>query len=299
MTKSANTTAARAPSTAAQASLYQTLRGHLAVLKLDPCAEALPGMCRPAWPGSSLQYCLGAGAAIPGAYQAAHSARPCAISVRYQRVAFSVTDGVLTLPRQYFGCLGITVEEWPRPIYNHWYEFVGGGPGFLSISCLEPASGGRILWHGADLAAVPAHRTLISRQLGILTHSRWSAEWLREEMGSVDPSSGRPGELRVRSIPMGVPLGKEADEASGMDFRRRHGIPLDRPLLRSRNRCPARLRLHRLCSGRSVCPRRRSAPVRGLAPGRVTPLQRLLRGCRSNGQFPVRRAQSGRRVPTF
>jgi len=33
---------ARAPSTAAQASLYQTLRGHLAVLKLDACAEALP-----------------------------------------------------------------------------------------------------------------------------------------------------------------------------------------------------------------------------------------------------------------
>ena len=31
-----------APSTMAQASLYQTLRGHLAVLKLDACAEALP-----------------------------------------------------------------------------------------------------------------------------------------------------------------------------------------------------------------------------------------------------------------
>lgn len=51
-----------------------------------------------------------------------------------ERVAFTVTDGVLTLPRQYFGCLGITVEEWPRPIYNHWYEFVGGGPGFSSTA---------------------------------------------------------------------------------------------------------------------------------------------------------------------
>ena len=30
------------PSTAAQVSLYQTLRGHLAALKLDACAEALP-----------------------------------------------------------------------------------------------------------------------------------------------------------------------------------------------------------------------------------------------------------------
>ena len=36
------TTGANAPSTATQASLYQTLRGHLAALKLDACAEALP-----------------------------------------------------------------------------------------------------------------------------------------------------------------------------------------------------------------------------------------------------------------
>ena len=40
MTRTTTTTSA--PSTAAQASLYQTLRGHLAVLKLDACAEALP-----------------------------------------------------------------------------------------------------------------------------------------------------------------------------------------------------------------------------------------------------------------
>jgi branched-chain amino acid transport system ATP-binding protein len=33
-----------------------------------------------------------------------------------------------------------------------------------AISRLMPATGGRILWHGADLAAVPAHRTL---KLGI------------------------------------------------------------------------------------------------------------------------------------
>jgi hypothetical protein len=36
------TTGVSPPSTPAQASLYQTLRGHLAVLKLDACAEALP-----------------------------------------------------------------------------------------------------------------------------------------------------------------------------------------------------------------------------------------------------------------
>ena len=42
MTKPTNATGARAPSTAAQASLYQTLKSHLTVLKLDACAEALP-----------------------------------------------------------------------------------------------------------------------------------------------------------------------------------------------------------------------------------------------------------------
>ena len=42
MTKPPTPTSARAPSTAAQASLYQTLKSHLTVLKLDACAEALP-----------------------------------------------------------------------------------------------------------------------------------------------------------------------------------------------------------------------------------------------------------------
>jgi len=49
--------------------------------------------------------------------------------------------------------------------------------------------------------ALPAHRTLVGRQLGILTHSQWAAQWLREELGAV----------RVSSIPMGVPLGTQAD----------------------------------------------------------------------------------------
>ena len=46
-----------------------------------------------------------------------------------ERVSFVVTDGVLTLPHKYFGCIGATVEKIPTPIYNHWYEFVLAGPG--------------------------------------------------------------------------------------------------------------------------------------------------------------------------
>jgi DNA replication protein DnaC len=42
MTQPTTTTGTRSPSTTAQASLHQTLKSHLAVLKLDACAEALP-----------------------------------------------------------------------------------------------------------------------------------------------------------------------------------------------------------------------------------------------------------------
>ncbi len=75
----------------------------------------------------------------------------------------------------------------------------------------------------ASQFALPAHRTLVCHQLGILTHSSWAADWLREEIGDV----------RVCSIPMGVPLGSVADDASGQEFRRCHGIPIDCPLLGS------------------------------------------------------------------
>ena len=43
-TSTTKTTTAPAPSTAVQASLYQTLRSHLAVLRLYDCAEALPSV---------------------------------------------------------------------------------------------------------------------------------------------------------------------------------------------------------------------------------------------------------------
>ena len=42
MTKPPTPPSSRAPSTAVQASIYQTLKTHLTVLKLDACAEALP-----------------------------------------------------------------------------------------------------------------------------------------------------------------------------------------------------------------------------------------------------------------
>lgn len=87
------------------------------------------------------------------------------------------------------------------------------------------AAGRPIRWPGgsgrASQFSLPAHRALLSRQIGVLTHSEWAREILEEEI---------PG-LRVRSLPMGVPLGPLADPAAGAAFRRRHGLPLGAKLI--------------------------------------------------------------------
>ena len=71
--------------------------------------------------------------------------------------------------------------------------------------------------------ALPAHRSLLRRQRGVLTHSAWAADLLREEIEG----------LRVVAVPMGVPLGPLPDPVAGGAFRRRHGVPEGAPLLGS------------------------------------------------------------------
>ncbi len=75
----------------------------------------------------------------------------------------------------------------------------------------------------APVFALPARRTLLRRQRGVLVHGEWAARELREE----DP------ELRVRAVPMGIPLPPAADAAAGRRFRAELGLPLDAPLLGS------------------------------------------------------------------
>jgi glycosyltransferase involved in cell wall biosynthesis len=94
----------------------------------------------------------------------------------------------------------------------------------------------------APVFALPANRTLLRRQRGILVHSEWAAGMVRED----DP------ELRVRAVPMGVPLPPAADadlEAAsgsgsttsgsgpraeaGRALRRRFGLPAGQPVLGS------------------------------------------------------------------
>jgi glycosyltransferase involved in cell wall biosynthesis len=74
----------------------------------------------------------------------------------------------------------------------------------------------------AMLFELPAHRTLLRRQRGVLVHNRRAAESI-----SQDP------ELRVAVVPMGVPLPPPADPGAGRAFRRRHGVPEGAPVLGS------------------------------------------------------------------
>ncbi|RMH22172.1 MAG: glycosyltransferase, partial [Acidobacteria bacterium] len=69
--------------------------------------------------------------------------------------------------------------------------------------------------------ALPAHRRLLDRQRGVLTHSRWAAAMLVEEL---------PG-VRVRAMPMGIPLPPPLAEQAGRAFRRRLAVPETAPLL--------------------------------------------------------------------
>ena len=89
------------------------------------------------------------------------------------------------------------------------------------------AAGRPIRWPGAvgnaAQFALPAHRELLIRQKGVLTHSPWSAAFLAEEI---------PG-LRISSLSMGVPLPPAADHELGEDFKRRYGLPSGKPIIGS------------------------------------------------------------------
>ncbi|HEX9800459.1 MAG TPA: glycosyltransferase [Thermoanaerobaculia bacterium] len=83
-----------------------------------------------------------------------------------------------------------------------------------------------VRWGAFGLAGqfdLPANRTVLARQRGVLVHGRWAAERLAED----DPR------LAVREVPMAIPLPAPASREKGSEFRRRHGIPQEAPLLGS------------------------------------------------------------------
>jgi glycosyltransferase involved in cell wall biosynthesis len=93
--------------------------------------------------------------------------------------------------------------------------------GWIGEEAARPREWGAVV--EAMLFELPAHRTLLRRQRGVLVHNRWAAERIARE----DP------EIRVRVVPMGVPLPPPADRVRGLAFRRRLGIPDDAPVLGS------------------------------------------------------------------
>lgn len=73
----------------------------------------------------------------------------------------------------------------------------------------------------APLFELPAHRTLLRRQRGVLVHSAWAAARLAEE----DP------DLAVRAIPMAVPLPEPVPAKAAAAWRRQRALPADALLL--------------------------------------------------------------------
>jgi glycosyltransferase involved in cell wall biosynthesis len=65
------------------------------------------------------------------------------------------------------------------------------------------------------LFGLPAHRTLLRRQRGVLVHSRWA----ERTVGEQDPG------VAVRVVPMGVPLADPAGADAAAAWRRARGIP--------------------------------------------------------------------------
>lgn len=80
----------------------------------------------------------------------------------------------------------------------------------------------------ASLFSLPAHRRLLGRQRGLLVHSRWAAETIRD-----DQRLAEGPELRVKTIPMGIPLPAPASREQGLALRRRFGVPAEAPVLGS------------------------------------------------------------------
>ncbi len=75
----------------------------------------------------------------------------------------------------------------------------------------------------AALFELAARRTLLRRQRGVLVHSRWAVETIRES----DP------DILVRAVSMPVPLPAEVDPAAALSIRERFGLDAETRLLGS------------------------------------------------------------------
>jgi len=112
-----------------------------------------------------------------------------------------------------------------RGDYQSYRQRLTADHGWIGAAAALP-----LRWPGGsgDAAqfALAAHRGLLATQRGVVVHSRWAAELLREELGAA---------ARIGVVPMGMPLGERSgaatEEQIGLAFRRRHALPAASPLL--------------------------------------------------------------------
>jgi glycosyltransferase involved in cell wall biosynthesis len=128
--------------------------------------------------------------------------------------------GVLTLHDVFLHHILLDVTL-GRELYEPYVERLARDHGWVGRSAAVIKRWGA--YGDAAVFALPAHRTLLRRQRGVLVHSEWAAGFLQEE----DP------EIRVRAISMGIPLPPPADAEAGRRLRRRFGLPDEAPVLGS------------------------------------------------------------------
>ena len=128
--------------------------------------------------------------------------------------------GVLTLHDVFLHHILLDVTL-GRELYEPYVERLARDHGWVGRSAAVIKRWGA--YGDAAVFALPAHRTLLRRQRGVLVHSEWAAGFIQEE----DP------EIRVRAISMGIPLPPPADREAGRLLRRRFGLPEEAPVLGS------------------------------------------------------------------
>lgn len=201
--------------------LLPHLRQHAEVrpvaLPGQPVAEGVVERFRPI-PWGELPSEPGAGDPLP-LYQMGNNRHHRAVLER--ALAF---PGVLTLHDLVLHHLLLDLTLGPDGIggdagLEHYVERLGADHGWMGERIARAKLWGA--YGAAPTFALPAHRTLLRRQRGVLVHSRWAAEAVRRD----DP------EVRVRAVPMGVPLPAAADPRRGLEMRRRLGIPEGAPVV--------------------------------------------------------------------
>jgi len=190
-------------------------RADLRLLALpdQPIAPALVERWRPV-PSQSLIEQTGAGGRLP-LYQMGNNRHHAAV----RDLAFE-RPGVLTLHDVVLHHL-LAESTLGRGDYRAYAAALAADYGWVGEAVAGPRR-----WGGssdASLFSLPAHRSLLRRQRGVLVHSRWAAAAIAED----EP------EIAVRVVPMGVPLPEPATAEAALAFRRRHGLPDGGPVLGS------------------------------------------------------------------